>query len=162
MPVRLSGKWSSTIILVTLSISSGFGQVMPKEQAKKMSFETNVGIPIDGDEFERRVLDLVTRMADKAQFEVNDQITLVRIWNTLQANKISDRSSALKRYTELFRARYLNDLVTKLHMTLTKGMAWYSEKYDLYLGGKPHPNSQYKLPQPFLESLLRPSAVVSR
>jgi len=124
-----------------------------------MPFTTNIGIPIEAQAFLTLVTQALEKMANTADFSTDEHITLVRIWNTIQANKLSDKQATFKRYTEQYRTTYMPQAIAKLEASLTKGMSWYSQKYDIYIGGIPHENSQYQLPESFLQSL-RPSTPI--
>ena len=67
----------------------------------------------------------------------------VRFYNSLTHDVVLPRNSNLKIYTQLFFEKYSEQAVQKLKGVLTKGMAYYSKEYDLYIGGPRHTNSQY-------------------
>lgn len=112
-----------------------------------MNFETNVGPPIKDVELEKLIKEFIEKMKTISDFESADYLTMVRIYNTIQSNKLSEKQQMCKEFAELFQSQYVSKAISSLEASLTKGMAWYSQKYNVYIGGRPHENSQFKLGQ---------------
>ena len=81
-----------------------------------------------------------------------DKILKAFKWGWVDRGKTYKRSpgpgaktSGIEEYVELFQSHYMSGAVSSLEASLTKGMAWYSQEHDVYIGGKPHENSQFKL-----------------
>ncbi len=147
------------ITLVTVIINPYLCHMPPVQKErnhKTMTFETNIGIPIETQAFLKLVANFTEKMTNKEELTVDDHLTSVRILNTIQANKLSDKDDRYEKYIELYRLEYMQQSVSKLEATLTKGMSWYSKKHDIYIGGKPHKNSQFGLEDSFLKSMRRP------
>ena len=74
-----------------------------------------------------------------------DYVTLIRLWNTIDLRRLSQQDSLYHDFAKAFYPAYAERIVKHLHAIPSKGMALYSKEYDIYLGGKPHANSQYRL-----------------
>ena len=122
-----------------------------------MSFETNIGHPIEDAKFMGLVKKLMYKMTIRNNLELTEYIEMVMVYNTIEANKLFSKNQRFKEYAKLFQSQYLSEIISKLDARLTKGMAWYSQKHNLYIGGQPHQNSQFRLNQSLLEATSTPA-----
>lgn len=156
MLAKSSKMWSVMITLAIATINSIDCHPHSWQQERKqtvMSIETNIGIPIETQAFLDSVAKYTEKMTSKAGLGAEEHVTLVRLLNTIQSNKLENKQEKFKKFTELYRLEYMSQSISTLEATLTKGMAWYSKAHDIYIGGKPHQNSQFKLDDSFLKSL---------
>ena len=105
----------------------------------------DTGLPIGTEEFRGLVTDYLSRMESANEMTTEDYITMIRLWNTIEFCQLAPTDSLYHRYYAAFFPAYVERISKNLNAQPTKGMALYSKEYDIYLGGKPHPRSQYKL-----------------
>jgi hypothetical protein len=105
----------------------------------------DVGIPMSMESFRALVADYTDRMEAGRAMTTDDYITMTRLWNTVEFRRLSEKDSLFHRYAAAFFPAYVERVAKGLNALPTKGMALYSKEHDLFLGGKPHPKSQYKL-----------------
>src|SRR5262245_9803931 len=113
-----------------------------------MGDETGIGIPIGTTEFRRLVEQYLARMEAGDQMSADDYVTMTRLWNTIEHDRLVERDEIFQRYYATFFPAYVARVERALGAITTKGMALYSRDYDLYLGGKPHANSLYRIQNP--------------
>jgi hypothetical protein len=73
---------------------------------------------------------------------VEDYIIMVRLWNAIGFCRLGPRTPLFPRYSATFFPAYVERISKTPGAQPAKGMAPYSKKYNLYLGGKPHQGSQ--------------------
>ena len=105
----------------------------------------DTGLPISTEEFRLHVIDYLSRMESDKEMTSEDYVTMIRLWNTIEFRRLGSRDPLFHRYSAAFFPAYVERISKRLNAQPTKGMALYSKEYDIYLGGTPHPNSQYKL-----------------
>jgi hypothetical protein len=105
----------------------------------------DTGFPISTEEFRTLVSDYLRRMESGYEMTTEDYVTMIRLWNTIEFRRLGPRDSLFHRYAVAFFPAYVERISKSLNAQPTKGMALYSKEHDIYLGGKPHPRSQYKL-----------------
>ena len=105
----------------------------------------DVGIPISTEHFRTLVTSYLSRMESDQEMAIEDYITMTRLWNTIEFRRLGSRDPLFFRYAATFFPGYVERISKSLNAQPTKGMALYSREHDIYLGGKPHPHSQYKL-----------------
>ena len=103
-----------------------------------------LGIPITQAELRRAVTDYLDRMTKDAALTTDDYVTMVRLWNTIEFCRLAGEDELYRRYRETFFPGFVERASKALNALPTKGMALYSREHDLFLGGKPHANSQYR------------------
>jgi hypothetical protein len=115
---------------------------------------SEIGIPIGTHAFKKLVdryqtvidNDLKRKSSDSdPEPTVDDYVSMVRIWNTIVFMRMGTNEPALAHFASSFLPAYAERISRALGALPTKGMALYSKQYDLYIGGKPHANSQYRL-----------------
>ena len=102
-------------------------------------------IQMDYGEFRKLVLKYLDLMKANTSLTFDDYVTMVRIWNTIELQRLGPRDRDLQNYAKVFFSDYLERASKELNCVVSKGMSFYSPKYDLYIGGKPHPNSEFEL-----------------
>lgn len=116
-----------------------------KVNSKNTGGFKGIGIPMHMDRFRTLVSDYLQRMDANEDMDVEVYITLTRIWNTILFNGLGQEDELFNRYSTISYPKYMERISISLGAHPTKGMALYSQEYDLYIGGTPHSNSQYKL-----------------
>lgn len=102
------------------------------------------GIEIQRQAFDSLVLDHINRMkAGNTPFSGTGFILPVKIWNTINAAELYDKAGPYKEFYDLFYPDLFKLAAAELDAGLTKGMAFYSEEHDLWLGGKLNGNSYF-------------------
>jgi hypothetical protein len=89
--------------------------------------------------------DYNARMTKDSSFSVPEFIQLAKIWNTIPLFGLEQKDDSFKTFNKLFFPKYVNEAASHLGALPDKGMSLYSKKYDLYIGGRPHENSHYKI-----------------
>lgn len=109
----------------------------------------DLGIPISTERFRSLVAEYLKQMDSDKEMSPEDYVTMTRLWNTIELRQLSQSDALFRHYSEAFFPAYVERISRSLNAYPTKGMALYSKEYDLFLGGKPHPRSQYKLDKEF-------------
>jgi hypothetical protein len=110
-----------------------------------MGDEADIGSPIDAAEFRRLVEQHLARMEAGSDMSTDDYVIMTRLFNTIAFGQLVQRDEIFRRYHAAFFPRYVAPIQQALDATPTKGMALYAKDHDLYLGGKPHANSMYRI-----------------
>jgi hypothetical protein len=80
------------------------------------------------------------------KFSIDEYIDIVRAYNTIGLNRLREKDSVFVKYDELFLKNHLSDVAKLFEATISKGMGFYSKKYDLDIGGAaPNANSFFKI-----------------
>jgi hypothetical protein len=74
-----------------------------------------------------------------------DYHTMIRLWNTIENERLGDQDSLFRRYASAFFPAHVERAAQRLGAYPTKGMALYSEAYDVYLGNPSHAPSRYRI-----------------
>ncbi len=116
---------------------------MTPPTGKTANARAGIGIPIRRSRMRamtERYLDGILR---GDAFAEDDYVAMVRLWNTIDLYALADTDDLYGRYADAFFPGTVERASHALDALPTKGMALYSSKHDLYIGGKPHANSQY-------------------
>lgn len=105
----------------------------------------DTGLPINRADFRALVVDYLNRMESGTELSIDDYITMTRLWNTIEFARLGSEDSLFREYSAAFFPAFVERVSESLHALPTKGMALYSKEHDIYLGGKPHAQSQYRL-----------------
>lgn len=107
------------------------------------------GIPIGEIEFRLIVANELEKMKIDT-FSVNistdEAIVMVRIFNTLNIYRdmrVKDAPNNYGAFYEIFFKKYFFIIVKIIDGKIAKGMSYYSKKFNIYIGGLEHQNSQY-------------------
>jgi hypothetical protein len=111
------------------------------------------GISISAERFHALATAYLARMVANEEMSPEDYITMTRLWNTIQHRGLIEHDELFGRYSAAFFPGYVERVSRSLNAYPTKGMALYSKEYDLFLGGKPHTHSLYKLEEEEREQL---------
>lgn len=75
------------------------------------------------------------RLEQGAELDEADWVAMVRIFNTVELGGLAAGDPVLGGYRDAFWPDLVEPAMHRLDMVATKGMALYSERHDLYLGG---------------------------
>jgi hypothetical protein len=105
-----------------------------------------IGIKILVKDFDLKVYESIKllELNDTVNLNIQDIILWVRIYNTISFNQKSGEKLEYMNFVQLFNLNK-NCVIQKLSAKISKGMGFYSKKYNIYLGGIPHYNSQFKI-----------------
>ena len=108
--------------------------------------QTGFGIPITKTNFDRKVSNYLKLMSDWTMFKTEDYIDMVRVYNTI-GGSLPIRNDFYKMYYTVFLVMYYKLAAKDLDAKLSKGMAMYSAKYNLWLDDVPlgNDNSRFKI-----------------
>ena len=108
--------------------------------------QTDIGIPIKKTDFDRKVGEYLQKMSEWTKFNTGDYIEMVRVYNTIGGN-LPIKNDFYKTYYTVFLVMYSKSVAKELDAGLSKGMAMYSKKYNLWLGDVPLGNdsSRFKV-----------------
>lgn len=110
------------------------------------SGDDNMGISITQQEFDQIMQDYLLKMeAGSENFSTDELVTMTRIWNTIESQHMRDQNDSYSKFCTAYYPTIFNEACEKTSAVLSKGMAMYSASYDLWLGGAPHENSQYRI-----------------
>jgi hypothetical protein len=107
--------------------------------------EDNAGVPITRKAFDELIRVSIRQMEEARVLNEGECISMVRIYNTVTLIPDSKRSDAEVEFLRRFIPAYLKQAVAKLDASLTKGMAYYSAKHDISIGGNPNHNSRFNV-----------------
>lgn len=110
-----------------------------------MSTKANTSIKMSRAALRSRTEAYLADMKRAKDFSPLENVDMVRIWNTIESKHLAPTDEIFRDYAKLYVAEFLAESARKLEATVSKGMCFYSKKYDLYIGGKPHWNSEYTL-----------------
>jgi hypothetical protein len=97
------------------------------------------------DELTDAARQLLQRMKRREDLTERDYLTMVRLWNTVQEYQLDRRDALLRDFSRRFWSDYIDRAQHRLGAVPAKGMALYSPKHDLFIGGMPHANSHFVL-----------------
>ena len=103
-----------------------------------------VGIPIAYEDFEKSVDRLNALYSNNHIRSKEDFILSVRVYNTLTMNHMVNDNEKHKQFCDFF-TKKLERTIRALRASISKGMGYYSKKYNIYLGGHPDANSMFCL-----------------
>ena len=116
---------------------------MTRPPSKTANARTGIGIPIERSRMRAMTERYLERMLRDDAFADDDYVAMVRLWNTIDLYALVDADELYRRYADAFFPGTVERASNALDALPTKGMALYSSAHDLYIGGKPHANSQY-------------------
>lgn len=127
------------IVLITNALSC-CGQNKSIKTITKLEVDT-IGINISRAEFNSIITANLQRLENEIQLSIENSIELVRAVNTIDYYSMKDVDS--KKLIEIFYNKYFEEVIKKIEAKDWKGGCQYSIKYNIFIGGKPHDNSQY-------------------
>jgi hypothetical protein len=81
--------------------------------------------------------------SEDTTFSLDKSIHRIRLFNTIGYYEQLQTNPLCLKYQQLFMIKYSTDLSKKLNCKLTKGMGYYCDEHDLFIGGKLNQNSYY-------------------
>jgi len=114
------------------------------EQISTLSLR--VGIPITMPAFKEKVTRALALIKDEKNLSISDYIEIVRIYNTVVGLYLNACEDSFAQYMKATNPKYILLAKKALEAIPTKGMGYYSKKYDIFIGAKEHQNSQYYIP----------------
>jgi hypothetical protein len=78
----------------------------------------------------------------KTTLSIEEYILCAKLWNSLYLNGMNTDNEPYRSYLRLFDNNLLK-IIEALEAKLSKGMGHYSKKYNIDIGGSPHPNSYF-------------------
>lgn len=95
-------------------------------------------------EFEKLVSVYTEYTGNNDTLSFEDIVIMIRLYNTITHDTLLNKSDGnYAGFTKVFMLQFAEVAAKRIEAYPTKGMAYYSKKYDLYIGGPPHANSQY-------------------
>ena len=116
-----------------------------RDDSQDLAKSKDLGIPIAAERFRSLVAEYVKQMDSDKEMSPEDYVTMTRLWNTIELHQLGRSDALFRRYSDAFFPAYVERVSKGLNAYPTKGMALYSKEYDIFLGGKPHARSQFKL-----------------
>jgi hypothetical protein len=98
---------------------------------------------LDPRDFHDLVADYLDRMDRGTSFSTEDYITMIKLFNTIGADRLAVDDPLFARYVAAFFPSQVEPAAQRLGAVATKGMALYSREHDLYIGGPAHAPSRY-------------------
>ncbi|WP_428327633.1 hypothetical protein [Mucilaginibacter sp.] len=127
------------LILGILLISSFIATAQDSVRYIKNNDKT-VGIQISRSEFDKRVSKYINLMSKWTDFQANDYIEMVRLYNTIGDSDLI-QTDYYRMYYHVFTVMYLQRAHLILDLHLMKGMSLYSKKYNIWIGDRPYGNN---------------------
>lgn len=129
--------------LLVLNVS--FSKAQDSTHVVKFN-QTNIGIPIKKTVFDKKVSNYIKLMGDWTRFKTEDYIDMIRVYNTI-GGSMPIKNDFYKMYYTVFLVMYYKLAAKDLDANLSKGMAMYSKKYNIWLDDVPHgnDNSRFKI-----------------
>lgn len=123
------------------SISKGQDSIAVRELNQKVK-----GIPISKTDFDKKISFYLKKMSDWNQFNANQYIEMVRLYNTV-GRDLPIKSDFYKMYYTVFLVMYSKKAAQELGAKFSKGMAMYSIKHNIWIGDEPlgNENSIFKI-----------------
>lgn len=144
-----SNKMNSSIfvlILLGVIILITSCTILKNKNQEEMNQNNNIGLPISKVDFDQYVQTYLNKLNDSNDsLSIDDYIILTRIWNTIEINNLNDENKLYNEIVEKYYPKIFEEATKLMKAKLSKGMAMYSEEYDLWFGGRPHGNSQFKI-----------------
>jgi len=103
------------------------------------------GIEISQKTFDLNVRKELVALKKNCDLSISQMINVVRLYNTIIANPAMQTDVSNSEFIDLCIDRYLNKIIIGVDAKLTKGMGYYSKKYNLYLGGQLNYNSLFTI-----------------
>ncbi len=116
---------------------------MKRPTSKIANAPPRIGIPIERARMRAMAATYLDRILRGDAFEGDDYVAMVRLWNTIDLYALADADALYRRYADAFFPGTVERASQALNALPTKGMALYSSAHDVYIGGKPHANSQF-------------------
>lgn len=113
--------------------------------AQQNKLKRNDTLKMNIKEFKIKVENRINFILSNDTMKLEDAVDMVRIYNTISHNVSLLKEDNNSKYVKLFFGKHSEEASHLLKALPTKGMAYYSKDYDLYIGGPPHTNSKYEI-----------------
>jgi len=130
------------LFFIALGYTASCSSINKKTTIKMEHHINSVGIEISKSKFDSLVVRYLGKIEKEIKLSIKEQITLVRLVNTIDHYNLSGDN---KKLLDLFYQNIFANTLKELEADPWKGGCQYSQKYDLFIGGKPHQNSQYRI-----------------
>ena len=97
----------------------------------------NIGIAIKDSVFDKMVITYIEMMKNHDMPTVGNAIDMIRICNTIELDRLSKSKEIYSKYEEHFIPIYIKIAGETLDGEPSLGMAYYSRKYNIWIGGIP-------------------------
>jgi hypothetical protein len=124
-----------------MTVNIVFALVVFTSNPTSFIHEQCAGIVINAADFEKSIDYINDLCVSKKRLSKKDLILSVRVYNTLTMNSMIGTKEKYKLFYNLFSRDYLEQTVKGLGASLSKGMGFYSKRYDIHIGGEPHAKS---------------------
>ena len=133
------------LILMSITSTSCTGSVRESNCQNNMSLSTD-SLKISQKTFDEKLLSYYDLMKESKDIGVDTMIDICRVYNTLGFEGLESKETSLyKDFSKLFFDEYMDRAVKMLEATLSRGMGYYSKKYNIDIGGTPRPGSAYTI-----------------
>jgi len=113
---------------------------------EKYRLVDTIGIVISPHEFDSLVESLLSKFkSDTSAKEIKDYLLLIRVGNTIAFDHLYDSSIKCNELFNLFASKYMDTIVKLTDATFSIGLSYYSQKYDLQIGGVKTKNNWYRI-----------------
>ena len=135
------------ILLASFFFNQSYGNnLMPPRPCILAVSTDSLGIPISSHQFDSLVQGLLNRFrSDTSVANIENDLQLVKVYNTIGFNFLQDNKDIYNEYFILFNTKYLDRIVKVLNAKMTKGLSYYSRQYDLQIGGWKTRNNFYRI-----------------
>ena len=96
----------------------------------------NNGIPINKTDFDKKISKYLKMMMYGSKFNAKDYMDMARVYNTIGWS-FETPSGNYRLFYDAFLVVYTRPAVKELNAGISKGMSYYSGKYNLYIGDGP-------------------------
>jgi hypothetical protein len=112
----------------------------------KNQMNDTTGVLISSRGFDSLVQSLLMKFSSDTSVKLmDDYIVLVKAANTIAFGQLNESSRYCKELYDLFLFKYLNIIVKLTDAKLSKGLSYYSKKYDLLIGGGKYKTNYYRI-----------------
>lgn len=94
-------------------------------------------------EFEKRIIQYKSLNLSEDTISIELAIDMVRICNTIAYSKTLNANELYYNFVKYFYTECIDIVAKKIEAIPSRGLSYYSKKYNLYIGGSIHMNSKY-------------------
>ena len=134
-------------LLFLFSILNIHSEINPSTQPFFALYQDTLGVPMSSKKFDSLVVFTLNKFghAPWPDGSDSDYITFIRLDNTIAYGRLQSKKEIYTRLEDLYIEKYLKRIVAVSQATLTRGMGYYSKKYDIQIGGSPTKDNFYRL-----------------
>ena len=127
------------LILFIINCSLALGETKSYDLEK---VKQNDSLEITKSKFDSLIVNSTSLINDSKELTIDNYIEIVRLVNTIEKNNLFDD---YKEFRDLYYLKVFKKAVHVLEASIWKGGCFYSEKYDIFIGGKTQRNSQFTI-----------------